>query len=514
MKKIYLLSLVIFLIAFSPLVAVGEFNITKELENETKLEKELEDRFMQELIIVRDEIFTSFMDFQDFTNYTILNEDWSVEDDTLSETIEIRVNKVLDLVTLRDNLLIRLDILGWENGDIVLDNDSLDITFEKNYSTVNIFEKMYIPSSSVTLTVTVYDKYTDSNLDIDITLEEAPDFEEKKTIKLPHIFERDLPIVGIAPDSSFYWFKKFFEGFDILFTFDDVTKAEKYLKYAELRLAEAKKMTEKGKLEFIDNLIEEYEANLEKGNEISKIAQQIGKNITKITELVAVATTIHLDVLEDILKKFPGQTKPSIEKAITSSKKENEEALNILEKAQPEKAAEIHFRIAEKILIKVQEKADEDRIEEIEDLIEEYEDRINKSSKIAEIAKALGDNTTTVEQLIAKATSTHLEILSEIHEKVSEQVKAAIEKAMDVSIKVRKIAVEALKEEDALEDILEEISIPEEIKDKIFKEEPEEIEVENPETQETPGQPKTSSPPTPIPQTNGPSGSGTTKPPN
>ena len=325
-----------------------------------------------------------------------------------------------------------------------------------------------------------------------------PGFEKRKKIELPPAFERELPAAGITPDSWMYGFKRFFEGIDLFFTFDDVAKAEKHLKYAELRLAEAKEMTEKGKPEFVDDLIEEYEDNLEKANEISKIAQQIGKNVTKVTELVAVATSIHMDVLENVLEKVPEQAKPSIQRAITSSKRGNEEALMVLEKAQPEKAAEIHFRIAEKILAKAQEKADNGEVEDVEDLIEEYEGRINKSLKIAEIAKGLGNNTTNVEQLVAEATSTHLEILSEVHEKVPEQAKTAIEKAMDVSSNGRKKAVEALKEKGALGEIPEEVPIPEEVKEKIPsiakekipttipKEEPKEIKVEIPETPSTP----------------------------
>jgi len=337
-----------------------------------------------------------------------------------------------------------------------------------------------------------------------------PGFEKRKKIELPPAFERELPAAGITPDSWMYGFKRFFESIDLFFTFDDVAKAEKHLKYAELRLAEAKEMVEKGKPEFVDDLIEEYEDSLEKANEISKIAQQLGKNVTKVAELVAIATSIHMDVLENVLEKVPEQAKPSIQRAIISSKRGNEEALNVLEKAQPEKAAEIHFRIAEKILAKAQEKADNKEIGDVEDLVKEYERRMNKSLKIAEIAKGLGNNTTNVEQLVAEATSTHLEILSEVHEKVPEQAKQAIEKAMDVSSKGREKAVEALKEKGALGEIPEEPPIPEEVKKKIPsiakektpatvpKEEPEEIEVEIPETPEQPEQPETPSTPTTI----------------
>jgi serine protease AprX len=249
---------------------------------------------------------------------------------------------------------------------------------------------------------------------------------------------------GITPDSWLYGFKKFFENVDMFLTFDEVERAEKYVQYAELRLVETKEMIEKGKPEFVDDLLNEYEVNLEKGNKISKHAHQTGKNIEKLTELIAVTTSVHIDVLEDVLQKVPEQAKPAIEKAIGFSKKGNEEALDVLEKVKPEKAAEIHFRIAEKKLIKAKEKADESKIEEVKDLIKDYEQQIDKSAKSAEIAKDLGKDTDDIDKLVANAGSKHIEILSEVHDKVPEQAKPAIEKAINASIK-RKQVSEALK---------------------------------------------------------------------
>ena len=63
----------------------------------------------------------------------------------------------------------------WTSRDIELDDDSLDITFEKDYPLVIIDEKDYIPSTSVTISVTVYSdsEFSDINYDVDITLEEV-----------------------------------------------------------------------------------------------------------------------------------------------------------------------------------------------------------------------------------------------------------------------------------------------------------------------------------------------------
>ena len=102
--------------------------------------------------------------------HEVLSRNFDVEGDTLSGTIEARTEEILDLDTLRDSLLAGTS--GWESGDVHVEGDSLDITFEKDYPIVVIEGKSYIPSSSVTLSVTIEDNtYTVGNYDIDITME-------------------------------------------------------------------------------------------------------------------------------------------------------------------------------------------------------------------------------------------------------------------------------------------------------------------------------------------------------
>ncbi|ENO12411.1 hypothetical protein MBGDC06_00069 [Thermoplasmatales archaeon SCGC AB-539-C06] len=68
-------------------------------------------------------------------------------------------------------------------------------------------------------------------------------------------------------------------------------------------------------------------------------------------------------------------------------------------------------------------------------LILEYGERLNKSCQIVEIAKELGKNTASLEQSITEATSTHLEVLSDVYAKVPEEkLKNAVEKTFNISI--------------------------------------------------------------------------------
>ena len=110
-------------------------------------------------------------------DHKTLSRNFDVEGDTLSGSIETRTDEVLDLNALKIQLLAGTS--GWESGDVSVEGDSLDITFEKDYPVVEVEGRKYIPSSSVTLSVTVEDDgFTDGNYDIDITLETVENDDE------------------------------------------------------------------------------------------------------------------------------------------------------------------------------------------------------------------------------------------------------------------------------------------------------------------------------------------------
>ena len=126
----------------------------------------------QELVITMDKILTE-LSIDPNANHQVLSRNFDVEGDSLSGSIEARVNEVVNLELLGDSLLAGTS--GWDSGDVSIEGDSLDITFEKRYPEIFIEGKPYIPSSSVTLSVTVYDSegFSDGNYDIDITLEKV-----------------------------------------------------------------------------------------------------------------------------------------------------------------------------------------------------------------------------------------------------------------------------------------------------------------------------------------------------
>ncbi len=152
------------------------------------------------------------------------------------------------------------------------------------------------------------------------------------------------------------------------------------------------------------------------------------------------------------------------------------------------KKAERYAALAGERLAEVQAVVEKGKPEFAEKTLERYEMQFNNSIARAEKAQAQGENTEKVMEVLARvgqATSKHLEVLAEVYEKVPDQAKPAIENAMKVSVKGHEKAVEALKAQNALGDVPEEVSlpieVPQEARERIQRQAQEELEVEKAE---------------------------------
>ena len=197
-----------------------------------------------------------------------------------------------------------------------------------------------------------------------------------------------------------------------------------------------------------------------------------------------------LDELEDEAENISPEVAERIEEIKKSAINGQIDVLRNLASVDPEKAIEINLKAAEARLHRAKAKAEEGETEEVEEAITEFENQYKFGEEISEIAKGLGKDTTTIEQLVGKATSIHLEVLADVYEKVPEKAKEAIERAIEVSVKGHEKAVEALKKKEALDEVPEEPPIPEvvpevvkeRVREKVKKElEKEKKELEMPE---------------------------------
>src|SRR3989344_4604793 len=131
---------------------------------------------------------------------------------------------------------------------------------------------------------------------------------------------------GIKPGSFFYGFVTTFEKINLFFTFSPEKKAEKALKYAEKRLAEAEAVAGDENSKAVKTAISGYEKNIALAAEASKKVKDETK-AENLLNLIAENTSKHQEVLADVLAKVPDEAKEAITKAIEASRKGQEEAL-------------------------------------------------------------------------------------------------------------------------------------------------------------------------------------------
>lgn len=124
---------------------------------------------------------------------------------------------------------------------------------------------------------------------------------------------------GMLPDSPFYGLKKFGEGIQLFFTFDQIEKAKLKYKLAQLRLAEAEIMARLDKLQHAENALKDYENRLADVEADEKAISAAGRNASAIADLVGNSTYRHILVLQKVYEKVPESAKPAIMRVMENS---------------------------------------------------------------------------------------------------------------------------------------------------------------------------------------------------
>lgn len=154
----------------------------------------------------------------------------------------------------------------------------------------------------------------------------------------------------VLPDDTFYGFKRFAEAIDVALTFDQGEKAVKQVKLAEERLKEIKAMSDKGKLDKIPELHDDYKKSIDVAVSISQkltpdnkgllikefVSAKLEEHPEKLGLLVSefsksinaqsipsktdVQTRDILEKIEDVASEKKTQYKPILDKTIKSNK--------------------------------------------------------------------------------------------------------------------------------------------------------------------------------------------------
>lgn len=168
--------------------------------------------------------------------------------------------------------------------------------------------------------------------------------------------DTDLPSPGITPDSPFHFFDTLGEKIGMLFAFRTEKKAEKALRYAEEKLAEAKAMAEKNKIQALEKAIQKYQEFLGLANTKTKEAKEKGKDVEGLVSLIVEKTLKHQEVLLEVFEKVPEEAKTAIQKAIEVSRRGSEEAVQAVTGAKKEelqkKIEEVKTKVEESIKLR------------------------------------------------------------------------------------------------------------------------------------------------------------------
>ena len=270
--------------------------------------------------------------------------------------------------------------------------------------------------------------------------------------------DEELPDPGITPDSPFYFFDKLGKNIGMFFTFGPENKARKALKYAEERLAEARVMAEKNKAKALRNAADDYDEFMAMANkrirEVKK--QDISGNIT---ESVALAISKHLSVLEKVRERVPDEASEAVTRVREASVNRQVNALRELANTRLERALDISSdainRQMERVRARVRlsDNVTDNVTGDVEDALD-YADRISQlEDEMAAIAEEKGIDITAIQQRLAHSTSNRLEVLSSVYEKVPVTAQAAIENAIENSVRKYQMTVDKLREKNALDDI-------------------------------------------------------------
>jgi hypothetical protein len=171
---------------------------------------------------------------------------------------------------------------------------------------------------------------------------------------------------------------------------------------------------------------------------------------------VALAAQKHLDVLDRVEDQLPENAREAITRAREASLNGQKNALRALAQVRAERALEINAASIEERLNRARLKAAENNDTEVDEALADAEELAEVEGEISEIAEKSGKDLTDIEQRIARSTANRLEVLSQVLEKVPEQARPGIERAIENSALKYERAVDKLREKNLLDELPDE----------------------------------------------------------
>jgi hypothetical protein len=230
------------------------------------------------------------------------------------------------------------------------------------------------------------------------------------------------------PGDTLYPVKMATEQAEMMFTGDDVARAERALSFTDKRLKEMIALAEKGRPRDLDLAVQEYGYAL--GMALAMMERTADKGLAagNITALVAEATTRHLAILDDLWDMVPEEARVVVAGAENVSEAGYFRAMVALASNNTVWAVQLNFAAMNgrlnRIALRVR------NAEAVQIALRQFEDMSVFDEEISQIARQTNDNAGVVDELIASMTSEELEELARLWEMAPEQTRPAIESVM------------------------------------------------------------------------------------
>lgn len=265
-----------------------------------------------------------------------------------------------------------------------------------------------------------------------------------------------LPDPGTTPDSPFYFMDKWGKSISLAFTFNAQSKAEKALRYADERMAEIDAMMAKNKIKEATRAANEYQNCL---GIATKNMEQARLKGADVSEKVALMAEKHLGYLSDSADNATKDARMLMTQTRERAMTCQETALKNMAQGDPEKAAQLNLQLMERQLNQIRVQAEEARGEAVQARLEVYNRLGNLGDNISQIAMGLGEETT-VDQLVGMATAHHLEVLTEVQQRVQGEAQQAVETAIQNCVQNHEQVVTRLQARNQLGQVPEEAPMP------------------------------------------------------
>ena len=230
------------------------------------------------------------------------------------------------------------------------------------------------------------------------------------------------------PGDALYPVKLGTEQLRMMLPGNDVARAQRALSFAERRVGEMEALAEKGRPQYLGLAAEGYDNAVNMTLARIERAGDRGLATGNITARVAESIARHLSVLDTVYDMVPPEAKEAIAHARNVSETGYFHALVALAKNNTVRAAEMNLAAMLGRLNRVRARVGD--VEAVEIALQQFEAMAEFGEEISRIAQEIGLNITKVEELVAKATSKHLEVLADVWERVPEQAQPAIERTM------------------------------------------------------------------------------------